>query len=65
MPNLTAKELQALTDQLDFERVIHCKYKTAIQESTDTALKTQFRLWPISTSRTTRVCSTICTNTYP
>ena len=35
MPNLTAKELQALSDQLDFERVL--------QESQDQELKTKFQ----------------------
>ena len=35
MPILTTKELQALNDQLDFERVLHCKYLAAVQESTD------------------------------
>ena len=33
MPNLTTKELNALSDQLDFERVLHCKYLSAVQES--------------------------------
>ena len=32
MPILTTKELQALNDQLDFERVLHCKYLAAVQE---------------------------------
>ena len=40
MPILTTKELQALNDQLDFERVLHCKYLAAVQESTDQELKT-------------------------
>lgn len=43
MANLTNKELQALSDQLDFEKVLHCKYLSAVQESTDTELKTQFQ----------------------
>lgn len=43
MANLTTKELQALTDQLDFEKVLHCKYLTAAQESTDAQLRTQFQ----------------------
>jgi len=43
MPNLTTKELQALNDQLDFERVLHCKYMAAVQDGTDQALKTQFQ----------------------
>ena len=29
MANLTSKELTALSDQLDFERVLHCKYLRA------------------------------------
>ena len=43
MPNLTAKELQALSDQLDFERVLHCKHLSAVQESQDQELKTKFQ----------------------
>lgn len=43
MPNLTAKELQALSDQLDFERVLHCKYLSAVQESQDQELKSRFQ----------------------
>ena len=43
MPNLTAKELQALSDRLDFERVLHCKYLSAVQESQDQELKTKFQ----------------------
>ena len=31
MANLTAKELTALSDQLDFEKVLFCKYQTAVQ----------------------------------
>lgn len=30
MPNLTSKELSALSDQLDFEKVLHCKYLSAV-----------------------------------
>lgn len=43
MPNLTTKELQALSDQLDFEKVLHCKYKDAVNECTDASLKTQLQ----------------------
>ena len=43
MPNLTTKELTALSDQLDFERVLHCKYLSAVQESQDQELKTKFQ----------------------
>lgn len=43
MPNLTTKELQALSDQLDFERTLHCKYLSAVQESQDQELKTKFQ----------------------
>ena len=43
MPNLTTKELSALSDQLDFERVLHCKYLSAVQECQDQELKTQFQ----------------------
>ena len=43
MPNLTTKELSALSDQLDFERVLHCKYLSAVQESQDQELKSRFQ----------------------
>ena len=42
MSVLTTKELQALSDQLDFEKVLHCKYMAAVQECQDGALKNQF-----------------------
>lgn len=43
MPILTTKELAALSDQLDFERVLYCKYQTAVQECQDQDLKNQFQ----------------------
>ena len=43
MPNLTTKELSALSDQLDFEKVLHCKYLSAVQDSQDPELKTKFQ----------------------
>lgn len=43
MPNLTTKELDALSDQLNFERVLHCKYLSAVQECQDPELKGQFQ----------------------
>ena len=43
MPNLTTKELTALSDQLDLERVLHCKYLSAVQESQDQELKSKFQ----------------------
>ena len=43
MPNLTTKELSALSDQLDFERVLHCKYLSAAQDSQDQELKNKFQ----------------------
>lgn len=43
MVNLTAKELTALSDQLDFEKVVCCKYQTAAQESSETELKNRFQ----------------------
>ena len=39
MPILTTKELQALSDQLDFEKVLHCKYLSAISECQDEGLR--------------------------
>ena len=32
-----------LSDQLDFEKVLHCKYMAAVQECQDGALKNQFQ----------------------
>ena len=43
MPNLTTKELDALSDQLDFEKVMHGKYLAAVQESQDQELKNCFQ----------------------
>lgn len=43
MPNLSAKELSALSDQLDFEKVLCCKYQAAVQEAEDAQLKTSFQ----------------------
>lgn len=43
MANLTTKELTALSDQLDLERVLHCKYLSAVQESQDQELKSRFQ----------------------
>lgn len=40
MANLSAKELTALNDQLNFERVICAKYQAASQEAEDQQLKT-------------------------
>ncbi len=43
MPNLSAKELSGLSDQLAFERVICAKYQAAVQETEDAQLKTCFQ----------------------
>lgn len=43
MPNLTTKELYGLSDQLDFERVLHCKYLAAVQDCQDQELKKKFQ----------------------
>ena len=43
MPNLTAKELAALSDQLDFEKVLYGKYQSAVQECQDSQLQQQFQ----------------------
>ena len=43
MPNLTAKELAGLSDQLNFEKVICAKYQAAVQETQDAELKTYFQ----------------------
>ena len=39
MPILTTKEVQALSDQLEFEKVLHCKYLSAIPECQDEGLR--------------------------
>lgn len=43
MPNLTAKELSGLSDQLDFEKVMCAKYQAAVRETEDAQLKTSFQ----------------------
>ena len=43
MANLTGKELTALEDQLGCEKVMYCKYQTALQETTDAGLKSKFQ----------------------
>ena len=43
MPNLTAKELAGLSDQLDFEKVLCAKYQAAVQETEDVQLKQSFQ----------------------
>lgn len=43
MPNLSAKELAGLSDQLAFEKVICAKYQAAVQETEDAQLKTSFQ----------------------
>ena len=43
MANLTNKELAGLSDQLDFEKVLCCKYQAAEQECTEQDLKTCFQ----------------------
>ena len=35
MANLTTKELTALSDQLNFEKTLYCKYQEAAQECTE------------------------------
>ncbi len=42
MPNLTAKELSALTDQLNYEKMMVAKYHTAGQDCQDAGLKTAY-----------------------
>lgn len=43
MPNLTGKELNALSDQLGLEKVLHSKYQSAVQECQDQELKSKFQ----------------------
>lgn len=43
MANLSTKELQALEDQLGFEKVMCCKYQDAMQQCTDQTLKSSYQ----------------------
>ncbi len=43
MANLTVKELSALSDQLDFEKTLCCKYQAACQESSEADVKAAFQ----------------------
>ena len=43
MANLTSKELAGISDQLNFEKVLCCKYQAAVQECTDADLKPCFQ----------------------
>lgn len=43
MANLSNKELIGLSDQLEFEKVLHCKYLSAVSETTDAELKTKYQ----------------------
>lgn len=43
MTNLTEKELLALSDQLDCEKVLSSKYCAAAKECQDTALQSMFQ----------------------
>lgn len=45
MPNLTSKELSAISDQLGFEKTLCAKYEAAAQECTDQGLKTSFQTY--------------------
>ena len=47
MPNLSAKELSALEDQLGFERMLCCKYQDAAQATTETELKTRYNQYAV------------------
>lgn len=42
MPNLTTKELAALEDQLNFEKMVCCKYQEAAKTVTETDLQNCF-----------------------
>lgn len=43
MANLTNKELIGLSDQLNFEKVLHCKYLSAAECCTDPQIQTQYQ----------------------
>ena len=42
MPVLTTKELMGLSDQMDGEKVLHCKYLAAAEQTEDEQLKRCF-----------------------
>lgn len=43
LANLTTKELTALEDQLNFERVLCCKYQDAARSCNEADLQSSFR----------------------
>lgn len=45
MANLTTKELDALSDQLNYERMMACKYEAAKQSCQDQSLTASFGLY--------------------
>lgn len=45
MANLTTKELDALSDQLNYERMMACKYEAAKQSCQDQSLTATFGIY--------------------
>jgi len=43
MPNLTSKELSALEDQLNMEKLMVCKYRAAAENAADEELKKKYQ----------------------
>ena len=43
MANLTNKELAGLSDQLDFEKVLYCKYQSAVQNCQENELRQAYQ----------------------
>lgn len=42
MANLTVKELEALEDQLDFEKMVCCKYQDAARQTAEPELRDSY-----------------------
>ncbi len=45
MANLSTKELSALEDQLNFEKLMTCKYQAAAETTEDAALKQKYQTY--------------------
>ncbi|NCE64260.1 spore coat protein [Pseudoflavonifractor sp. 524-17] len=43
MAHLTTKELTALSDQLNFEKVLYCKYQTALENCQEGDLRSAYQ----------------------
>ncbi len=58
MANLTTKELDALSDQLNYEKLMACKYTPPRRAAPTRALQPPSTSMPSGTRTTTTTCST-------